>query len=424
MSFFAKPRTKSPSRRKFLSGAAALGLSAPWMSLVSRVAHSDEPAAPLRFLYMFTGNGHNTEHFVPQNPLETGFSFAPALTPLEAHRDNLMLVHGIRGFGAHHQGMSEALTGRPSEGVQAGATGGPSLDQLLAERLRGKTLLASLELGVNPGNQLVDQITYAPSGLPLPAIGSPRGAFDRIFGLANEDPAAATARRARKRSVLDAVAKDLTTLQGRLDPIARVLLDEHLTLVRAQELDLEKPYVPVQCDAGMEPAGAGLFATFQGQNANIAAAFRCDLTRVITLRVGGYGGFGSYHEVGIQASHHDAAHTGPDESLAAINHFHATQFADLIARLAAIPEGSGSVLDSTVMVWGMELGLGEFTHDRTDMPFVIAGGKAAGLGLGRYLRLTTPSYQDFLYSLTQVMGLTDVTSFGDSGSLMIPELYA
>jgi Protein of unknown function (DUF1552) len=245
---------KSPARRRFLRGAAALGMGSTTLAMLGNLARGGEGDFPLRFFFMFTGNGHLPEHFIPANTSETNFSFSTAVAPLEVHRDNLMLVHGISGPGSHHQGTSEALTGRPSAEIEAGATGGPSLDQLFAERFRDTSALASLELGVDPGNRLEDQITYSESGLPLPAIGSAAGGFDRLFALANEDPAAAELRRARKHSVLDVIAEDLTTLQGRLDVSTRALLDEHLTLIRAQEQDLEQPYVPVQCELTTTPA--------------------------------------------------------------------------------------------------------------------------------------------------------------------------
>ncbi len=415
----------SPARRRFLRGAAALGVGSTTMAMLGNLAQSGEGQFPLRFFFMFTGNGHLTEHYVPANPSETGFDLRGAVAPLEPHRDNLLLLHGVSGPGSHHQGTSEALTGRPSADIEAGATGGPSLDQLFAERFRSTSALASLELGVDPGNRLEDQITYSESGLPLPAIGSPAGGFDRLFALANEDPAAAELRRARKGSVLDVLAEDLTTLQGRLDVSTRALLDEHLTLVRAQEQDLQQPYVPVMCDLAGAPSGTGLLATFQGHNANVANAFRCGITRVVTLRVGGYGGIesGRYDEVGIDNGHHNAAHVGPGPDLEGINRFHAEQFADLISRLSAIPEGDGTVLDNTVMVWGMELGIGDYTHGRDDMPFVIAGGRNAGLALGRYRDLGGRTYQDFLLTLAHVMGQTDVTSFGDGGTSVIEDLW-
>lgn len=416
----------SPARRRFLRQASALGVSGGLLGLLGNLVRAGEEPPPLRFFFMFTGNGHQTEHFVPSNTSETEFDFAAALAPLEPHRADLMLVHGVAGEGSHHQGTSEALTGRPSEGIEAGATGGPSLDQLLADRFRATTALPSLELGVVPANSLEDQITFSASGLPVPAIGSASGAFNRLFGLANEDPAAAEARRARKRSVLDVIAGDLEKLQGELDAPTRVLLDEHLTLVRAQEEDLMQPYVPVSCELGAAPAGDTMVATFAGQMANAANAFRCGITRVVTLRVGGYGGIeeGSYDEVGVNNGHHNAAHVGPADDLLGINRFHAEQFASLIAQLAAMPEGDGRVLDNCVLVWGMELGLGQYAHDRNDMPFVIAGGANAGLALGRYRNLGGRSYQDMLFSLVRVMGQDDVSSFGDAGTSVIEELWA
>ncbi|HWB81533.1 MAG TPA: DUF1552 domain-containing protein [Nannocystaceae bacterium] len=412
------------SRRKFLQTAAALGVSGGLLGLLDNVVRAGgEP--PLRFFFMFTGNGHLTNHFVPTNTDETGFDFAPAVAPLEPNRADLLLMHGIAGPGSHHQGTSEALTGRPSSGTDPGATGGPSLDQLFADRFRATTALPSLELGIVPANSLEDQITFSASGLPVPAIGSAAGGFNRLYGLANEDPTQAEARRARKRSVLDVIANDLTTLQGQLDAPTRALLDEHLTLVRAQEMDLEQPYVPVSCELGAAPAGDGIVASFAGQLANTVNAFRCGITRVVTLRVGGYGGIeeGAYDEVGVNNGHHNAAHVGPADDLLGINRFHAEQFNSLVDQLAAIPEGDGRLLDNCVLVWGMELAIGEYTHDRNDMPFVIAGGKNAGLALGRYKKVSGPSYQDMLFSLARVMGLDDVTSFGDGGTTLIEDLY-
>src|SRR5262249_7063572 len=162
------------------------------------------------------------------------------------------------------------------------------------------------------------------------------------------------------------IANDLTTLQSQLDAPTRVLLDEHLTLVRAQEMDLEQPYVPVSCELGSAPSGDGLVASFTGQLANTVSAFRCGITRVVTLRVGGYGGIeeGAYDEVGVNNGHHNAAHVGPADDLLAINRFHAEQFNSLVEQLAAVPEGDGRLLDNCVLVWGMELAIGEYTHDR------------------------------------------------------------
>jgi hypothetical protein len=416
----------SPARRRFLRQAAAAGATGGLLGLLGNLVRAGGEPPPLRFFFMFTGNGHETEHFVPSSPSETGFDFAPALVPLEPHRDDLLLLHGVSGPGSHHQGTSEALTGRPSEGIEAGATGGPSIDQLFADRFRATSALPSLELGVAPANSLEDQITFSDSGLPVPAIGSAAGGFNRLFGLANEDPAAAEARRARKRSVLDVIAQDLTALQGELDAPTRVLLDEHLTLVREQEMDLEQPYVPVSCELGSAPSGEGLVASFTGQIANAVNAFRCGITRVVTLRVGGYGGIeeGMYDEIGVNNGHHNAAHVGPADDILGINRFHAEQFASLIAALAAIPEGTGRVLDNTVLVWGMELGLGHYGHGREDMPFVIAGGGNAGVALGRYRNVDGRSYQDFLFSLVRVMGLDDVNSFGDAGTDVIDALWA
>ncbi len=389
----------------------------PWAGMAAHAVRAQAGATPLRFVAMFTGNHFQRHHWMPSSA--TNFTDSLILEPLTSVKSKLLAMYNFSGPGSHSEGVSEALTGRPAQdGLSGIATGGPSLDQLFAERFRGQTPLASLELGVVPANSSEDQISYTASGLPLPALGSPAGAFDRLFSNANEDPAIGTARRQRQRSVLDSVASDLTSLQSRLPVAARTLLDEHLTLVRAQEAVLAQPFVPVQCAFPAAPIGAATQDIFDGQIANIVTALRCGLTRVATLKVGGWGGIeaGSYQEFGIDNGHHSAAHSGPEEDLLGICHVHAQQFARLCDALDAVPEGDGTLLDSTVVVWLSEMGLADTLqdgHTRADIPVVLAGGRRAGLAQGQFLDAGGLGYHHFLYTLTQAFGLTDLAQFGE-----------
>src|SRR5690606_20419235 len=149
------------------------------------------------------------------------------------------------------------------------------------------------ELGVMPANRSFDQTSYSATGMPLPAIGSALGDFQRIFDVTNLSPEEAERRRALRASVVDLVKADLEGLHGRLGASARVLLDEHLTLVREHEKNLNEPLAPLSCDLSEAPVGTGMVQTWKAQNDNILAAFRCGVTRVATLRAGGYGGIES-----------------------------------------------------------------------------------------------------------------------------------
>jgi hypothetical protein len=418
-------------RRTLLRGVGASALAMPLVSGLARrsAAHADAP--PLRFFLMFTGNGQLPEHWLPTGG-ETDFTLSPVLEPLLPLRDKLLLVHGMHGVGGHAGGMSETTTGRPSGADGSGVpTGGPSIDQFFADRWRGQTPLPSLELGVMPAMDAYDQICYSDSGLPIPPIGSALGAFERVFSVTNEDPATAEQRRARERSILDVIATDLERIQAGLGASSRTLLDEHLELVREREQELLGPYEPVSCELPAMPGGGlGLADTWRSHNDTLVAALRCGVTRVATLRVGGWGGIesGGYDEIGIPGAHHAAAHGGTDDpggTLSSINRWHAEQLAYLLTALDAVDEANGTLLDNTVVVWVNELGLGPFNHhSRVDVHVVLAGGKNAGLAQGRFRNLGDADYQNFLLSLTHLLGETDVTTFGDHGTTVLDGLFA
>jgi hypothetical protein len=234
--------------------------------------------------------------------------------------------------------------------------------------------------------------------------------------------------RSQQASVLDHTASEIQRINQQLGKEARVLLDEELTLLRAKETALAKPFEARVCDPPAAPTSQmGLKDSWKAQHDNIVAAFRCGVTRVATLRAGGWGGIesGKYDEIGVPTGHHQAAHAGPADHLLRINVFHAEQFAYLLRELDAVREGDGTMLDSTVAIWLNELGLGPFNHHtRSDLHVVLAGGKNAGMRNASYQDLRTTEYQDFLFSLIRLMGINDVKSFGDSGSKIIEPMFS
>jgi len=417
-------------RRHLLKAFGSAALALPFLrGLAGQIAHAQVGVGDLRFFFLFTGNGMTPQHWLPTGGA-TNFTLAPALAPLAPYRDKLLLVHGLEGGSGHHIGMSETTTARPSIGeiTDGRANGGPSIDQFLADHWRGTTPLSSLETGVAPSNGSNDQTCYSASGLPIPAIGSALGAFERVFAVTNESPVVAEARRRRRRSVLDSVARDITAIQGRIGASSRALLDEHLTLVRAQEAELMRPYVPLNCALPGSPNidADSMLQTWQAHNQTIAAAFRCGTTRVASLRVGGWGGAGGYAEFGFENGHHNVHHGGTSDFMGhelEIDNWHAQRFADLLGVLDGVPDGDGTLLDSTVVVWFNELGLGGANnHGRDDVPVVIAGGSRAGFKNNQYLNLGGVQYQHFLYTLARVVSGADISRFGDAGTTLLTSL--
>lgn len=420
------------SRRSFFKGLGAAAFASPLVTgMLSRIALAQEGVYPQRFFLMFTGNGQHPDHWLPPSGGENDFVMAPVLEPLDPIRDKLLLISGFEDGKTHSVGMSGTTTGRPSTNGDGIATGGPSIDQFFADRWHGSTPLHSLELGVLPANAPNDQTIYSASGLPIPPIGTGIGAFERVFAVTNEDPAVALKRRAQKASVLDVIATDLEVLKTKLGSTSRRLLDEHLTLVREEEKDLQAPYEPTVCELHDKPsAGTGMVKTWNDHNATLTAAFRCGATRVAHLRAGGWGGIesGGYTEIGIDAGHHNAAHGGssdPWNDLLGINKFHAEQLANLLVAMDAVEEGDGTMLDNTVVVWVNELGLGDFNHhSRTNLGIVFAGGKNLGMAQQAYRVVDGTKWGHALFSLTHLLGETDVASFGDMGDTLVPELWA
>jgi hypothetical protein len=150
----------------------------------------------------------------------------------------------------------------------------------------------------------------------------------------------------------------------------------------------------------------------------IVAALQCDLTRVASLQYSHSVSQHVFTNLGLGQAHHDLSHEGDSnesaqEQLTLINRFYAEQMAYLVRRLAETPEGDGSLLDSTVVVWVNELGKGN-SHSRDEVPYVLAGSCGGYFRTGRFERfLQSTPHNDFLVTLQRAMGLP-VERFGDS----------
>lgn len=423
-------------RRTVLRGALGVALGLPWLeAMAPRKARAE--ATPIkRFVVMFSPNGTLPELWTPSGG-ETDFSLSPILSPLADHRDDLVIIQGLDqqggGGDAHQNGIGGALTGTalnpgPFGGVQAPPAGwasGPSVDQRVADVIGGETKLPSLELGVQVGAaDNWGRMCYRASNQPLPPEDDPAAVYARVFAELHTDPAVLAAQRARRESILDTVLGEYQRLQSELGAADRQRLDAHVTAVREIELRLTKQAAlggPACSDPVLEPLDAQANDSFPDVGALqmdlLAMAFACDITRVASLQWSRSVSQTRFTWLGIQEGHHDLSHLG-DEDLAGvdkltrIDQWYAEQFAGLIARLKAIPEGDGTVFDNTLLLWVNELAKGN-THSRKDAPYVLAGSAGGALATGRFLRYEGDQpHNDLLVSLLQAMGLSD-TTFGN-----------
>ncbi len=414
-------------RRRFLLGAGATIVGLPFLpSLFASRARAGGAEMPTRFVAIYTANGIHPSGMAIRGG-ETDFDLTGTIlesfTPL---RDKIVVLRNLEGTHGHYHGHAEFLTGAPPDG-ESFVPVGPSIDQLLANTHVRSTPIASLELGVDCDNNSASVISYSESVLPIPPAQNPRQAFERIFLAANSDPAVLEHLRAHKRSVLDAVLADVTSLQAALSAPERLLLDEHMTLLREQEARLAEPVMARSCDLpASPPLGDMSYDVALGHHLDtIAAAFRCDVTRVATVMVGPSGSTMRHPWVGVDEDYHQIAHgdaTDAARKYVTVNRWQGDVVASLFARLDAIPEGDGTVLDHTVVLWAPELGVSEFNHTRGAVPAVLSTGAGAFRG-GRSLDMSGSHYHDLLLTLARAAGL-DVASVGHHGRNVLTRLMA
>jgi len=428
-----------PSRRAFLRTLGATGALAPFFPLLNA---SGAEARPLRLILWFTPHGTIHDQWKPTGG-PTDFALGPILQPLERHRSKLVVLDGLKiqadGVGAPHtKGPPLLFTGSPlledmtftredgSGGMYYGWNSGPSVDQAILSRIGSVTSYPSLEFGVRSGgNHPGSRIIYTGPEAPRSPETNPWRAFDRLIGDIGQSTEEIAARRAERRSVLDLVGAELAEIEARAPSADRAKIGAHLQAVRDIERRLGEE--PVACE-GLD-LGAALDAN---QASNTPAVFdrtidllttslACDLTRFASLqyRVGENDGGYTYDWLGITGQeHHLLTHEGDTNAaaradLAKIYTWYSERFAYFLDRLAAIPEGDGTLLDNCLVVWGSELGKGN-THSFDRVPFVLAGGAAGQLATGRWLQFNGTPHNRLLVSICQLLGLGDVETFGST----------
>ncbi|MGA9525337.1 MAG: DUF1552 domain-containing protein [Myxococcaceae bacterium] len=422
------------SRRTVLKGAAGVSVALPLLrSLEARA----EPLPPRRFLVFFHPNGVLPgEWFPTAGASEADFTISSSLKPLEPFREHVLILRGVDlkciavGPGEPHQrGMGALLTGRHllegtmvgNDGTLAGWASGISVDQRIAQELGKSTALGSLLLGVRAkGGHVHHHLSYSGPNQPLPVISAPVEAFDHVFSNFNGGDPGFARIRARRASVLDAVRGQLASVNRSLSGEDRARLEHHLTLVRDLETRLaattrgEACFKPTRPGALEPDSETTMQQVAELQMDLMVLAFACDLTRVGTLQFSQAQNHIAFPWLESGMDGHTLSHVGRSDPVRVQigwrDRWYAERFAGLLERLAAIPEGDGTLLDHTQILWVNELAEGN-THSQKNMPFVLAG-HAAGFRMGRCVQYNGASHSDLLLSLLHGMGVDDPT-FGN-----------
>src|SRR5580698_2338463 len=429
---------KALSRRTILRGAGTAValplLDAMFPTLVPLAKADAKPR--MRFGAVYFPNGAIMQQLTPAT-VGTGFEFTPILKPLEPFRDSLLVVtnltrpHPGSQFGDHAVSAAGFLTGvwpkrTEAEDVLANTT----IDQVVARQIGQDTPLPSLEVatedftgyvgGCSPGFSCayLNTISWSTPSTPLPMETNPRAVFERLFGAAGT-AADRRARTEKERSILDSVVDEANSLQRGLAPRDRVRLGDYLDNLREIERRIQRQEARSATQVDAPDAPIGVPDSFDEHVELLfdllAVAYQADITRVFTFMMSRELSQRTYPQIGVTEQHHSVSHHQNNPAKMAqvvkINTYYARMYAKFLEKLRTTPDGDGSLLDHSLIVYGA--GMADSNMHATDpLPMIAIGG---GVGVGhRHEQVATRTpIGNFWLNVADKFG-KPMDTFGDS----------
>lgn len=424
---------KQINRRMLLRGAgAAIGL--PFLDAMAATKATQKNARRLGVVYV--PNGIWMKHWLPETT-GTGFALPRILKPLEKQREHIVVVSGLANEaaakakgGAHAKASGSFLScTQPKYTAGADVRAGVTFDQVAAQQFAAETRVASLQLGCEDARMVgncdtgsscayTNTLSWKNAETPLAVEVNPRSVFERLFGTVDPslDPATKARRALYKKSILDFTREATQSLVGTLGAQDKRKMDEYLTSIREVELRIQKAESDPEIPLGEKPSGIPFaYVDYVKLMFDLqVVAFQADVSRVSTMMLGREGSVRTYPEIGVPDPHHPLTHHRghPDfiEKVIKINTFHVELFSYFLERLAATPDGDGTLLDHSTILYGGALSDGN-QHSNTNLPLLVAG-HAGGRKGGRHVAVTAPAANLFVEML-QSSGVS-VEKFGDS----------
>ncbi len=389
------------SRRTVLRGVGVT-MALPWMeSLPAWGAGLQDH--PKRFAVLFMGCGVNPNHWSAEGH-GSEMKLSRTLAPLEPYKAKINVINGLfnkrsTGQGIHPAQTGALLTGTP---IQKGPLlkSGISMDQVIAKQFADETPQPSIVLAceqpmtgyheTNFSMAYSSHISWYNAESPVPNEIYPSLAFDMLFDNRGSQ---------RNKSILDRVMDDVVGLNGRLSAGDRTKLDEYLTGVREVERRIDGMRADKKkADARAEKLGRPALTMERPANGLpedlreharlmadiIATAFQTDKTRVASLILARDLSSLYYPFLDVSDGHHSASHNDTSDAYERIAQFHLSSFAHLVKRLDEMPEGEGSVLDHSCLMFLSNMWSGT-RHDNRKLPIVLAGGLGGTVETGRTL---------------------------------------
>ena len=409
---------KALSRRTVLRGLGVT-VALPFLDAMTPALTAAANPVP-RVGFFYAPNGMFLPNFHPEGMGGANFALTPILEPLAPFKDQLVVVSGLsnsgvvspnEGGGVHtraHGGWLSGMLPKRTEGadIQAGKT----IDQYAADVLGAETSLRSLQLTMDSNYQVgncengyscsyQNSTSWRTPTTPLPHERDPRVVFQRLFG----DGGSVEARLAQMRtdrSILDSVTDSIRGIEHRLGIRDKTAVDEYLEAVRQVEQRIQRaengnastPLPQVDQPAGV-PEEYDDHVSLMTEL--LVLAYQADATRVSCTQFARELSGRTYPNIGVPEAHHSVSHHQLDphniEQYTKINTYHMSLFAQFVERLRNTPDGDGTLLDHSIMLYGCGMGDGDH-HTPFNLPITLVGGGCGKLEGNRHLQheLHTP----------------------------------
>jgi hypothetical protein len=374
----------------------------------------------------------------------TGFELTPILQPLEPFRDALTVVTNLtrpeKGVDTNHAGAPASWLA----GVPPKRTAGPdyslgtTLDQVVAKHIGQDTTFPSLELATEDFTGLIgdcapgfscaymNTLSWQSETAPLPMEMNPRVVFERLFGGGGtrEDR---LARMRTDRSLLDFVADDLRDVRSGIGAGDRGRLDQYLDHVREIERRIQQAERQAETILTVPNAPVGVPESFDDHVTLlfdlITVAYQADVTRVFSFMLGRELSQRTYPHIGVTEPHHSISHHGnrPQaiEAHAKVNTYHLGLFATFVERLRATPDGDGSLLDQSLLLYGSGMGNGN-VHSADLLPTLLVGSAGGSVKGGRHIVAPTLTPNaDLLISMAEAFDVSLEQFGGNTGRISL-----
>ena len=428
---------KHVSRRTFLHGVGVT-MALPFLeSMVPAGTPLAQTAAKgrTRLGAIYVPHGATMDKWTPAKE-GAGYELTEILQPLKPFYDQVTIVSDLshpQAYGGgsatsnHNRSAATFLSGAHAESG-ARAHLGITLDQFVAQHIGQETPLPSIELMIEDSSLSCgdlscayrDTLSWQGPTAPLPMQNNPQVVFERLFGDGSTD-AERAARRQQSVSLLDSVLGEASALQRRLPAGDKNRVDQYLSDVREIERRIERAAKQASMDLALPTAPVGAPKDVEDHVKLMfdlqVLAWQADITRVTTFLLAKELSNAVYPKSGVRdafhiLSHHSNLRDNMDR-FAVLNRYHLSLLTYLLNKLKTTPDGDGTLLDHSMVLYGSAMGDGN-QHNHYPLPIVLAGGASGQLKGGRHIRNTPETtMSNLLVAMADKLGVP-TEKFGDS----------